>query len=333
MAMLAETVDIVIGVDTHKHTHTAAAVQAGTGAVVAEVTVPADPGGYDELVAFGQNCAGVRVWAIEGSGSYGAGLAAHLDAAGEAVIEVDRPKRPVRRNGAKSDSLDAVLAARETIAREHLAQPRARGQRQALSVLLVARRSAVDAATVAKQQIHALVTAAPEQLRARFRGVSTTEMINAAAALGTNSTWDVETTHTAASLKAIARRCKSLQAEADTHEKAIVAIVDRWRPDLLRVFGVGPIVAAVVLCAWSHPRRCRNEAAFANLAGVAPIPASSGLTVRHRVNRHGDRQLNQALQVVVLTRLRYDPTTRHYLERRTAEARTRRRSVAASSAT
>jgi transposase len=115
-----------------------------------------------------------------------------------------------------------------------------------------------------------------------------------------------------------------MRAEATDHETAILSIIKAWRPDLLDTFGIGPIVAAVVLCAWSHPGRCRNEAAFANLAGTAPIPASSGLTTRHRLNRSGDRQLNRALHTIALNRMRHDPTTRAYVERRRAEGHTDR---------
>jgi hypothetical protein len=113
-------------------------------------------------------------------------------------------------------------------------------------------------------------------------------------------------------------------AEAADHQTALRTIVRAWRPDLLDTFGVGPVVAAVILCAWSHPGRCRNEAAFASLAGVAPIPASSGLTTRHRLNRCGDRQLNRALHTIALNRMRYDATTRAYVERRRADGRTDR---------
>ena len=125
-------------------------------------------------------------------------------------------------------------------------------------------------------------------------------------------------------LKAIARRVRSLEDEAAEHEKAIRTIIVSWRPDLLALTGVGPIVAATVLAAWSHAGRCRNDAAFAMLAGTAPIPASSGKTVRHRLNRSGDRQLNRAVYTIVLTRLRLDPATRAYAERRRAQGKTDR---------
>jgi len=324
MTMLAEVVDVVIGVDTHKHTHTAAVIDATTGAVLDERTVNTDPDGYAELVAMADRHSGLRAWSIEGTGGYGAGLTRHLNRGDELVIELDRPNRPARRNGAKSDPLDAVRAGREALARRHLAHPRTGGERAALSVLLAARRSAVDASTVAQRQLHALVVAAPEALRDRFRGQSTPNMITTATRLRRNSSWDLETTTYASVLRDLGRRIKTMQAEAATHERSIQGIVRSWRPDLLDQTGVGPIVAAVVLCAWSHAGRCRHEAAFANLAGVAPIPASSGQTTRHRLNRCGDRQLNRAIHTIALTRLRYDPATRTYAERRRAEGKTDR---------
>jgi transposase len=324
MTMLAELVDVVIGVDTHKHTHTAAVIIAATGAAVEDLTVDTDPDGYAELVALADRHGGLRAWSIEGTGGYGAGLARFLADRGEMVIELDRPNRPARRNGAKSDPLDAVRAGREALAREQLAQPRSAGERAALAVLLAARRSAVDASTVAQRQLHSLVIAAPETLRSRFRGQSTAVMITTAAGLRVSGTWDIETTTYAMVLRDLGRRIKSMQTEAAKHEKAITAVIKSWRPDLLDEPGVGPIVAATVLCAWSHAGRFRHEAAFANLAGVAPIPASSGLTTRYRLNRCGDRQLNRAFHVVVLSRLRYDPSTRAYAEKRRAEGKTDR---------
>jgi transposase len=322
--MLAEVVDVVIGVDTHKHTHTAAVIDATTGAVLDTITIDTDPDGYAELVVMADRHSGLRAWSIEGTGGYGAGLCRHLHERDELVIELDRPNRPARRNGAKSDALDAVRAGREPLAREHLAQPRAAGERAALAVRLTARRSAVDASAVAQRQLLSLIVAAPETIRARFRGQSTVVAVSAAARLRVAPSWDLETRTYAETLRSLARRIHALQAEAADHERAILAIVRSWRPDLLDQPGVGPIVAATVLCAWSHPRRCRNDAAFASLAGVAPIPASSGLTTRYRLNRCGDRQLNRALHVIAISRLRYDPATRAYAERRRAEGRTDR---------
>jgi transposase len=171
--MLAELFEVVIGVDTHKHTHTAALVAAGTGAVLAQATVPTDPSGYAALIQLAQAHGEVRAWAMEGSGGYGAGLAAYLAERDELVVELDRPARPTRRAGAKSDPIDAVRAARDALARTHLAQPRTGPERAALQVLLTARQAAVQAATDGQRQLHALVVTAPEQVRARFRGLST----------------------------------------------------------------------------------------------------------------------------------------------------------------
>jgi transposase len=325
MAMLADSVEVVIGVDTHKQTHTAAVVAAPTGQTMATLTVAATPGGYQQLLELADQHHRQRVWAIESTGGYGAGLTRFLHAQAEQVVELDRPKRAARRHGAKSDPLDATRAAREALGRDQLAQPRATGPRAALSVRLAARRSAVQAATDAQRQLHALVIAAPPALPERLRAVgSTRQLVAVCARMRVHSDWDVETASTAATLRSLARRIRELTTEAADHRQAILGLVRAWRPDLLTRPGVGPIVAATVLCAWSHPRRCRSDAAFAMLGGAAPIPASSGQTVRVRLNRSGDRQLNQALYTVVLTRLRTDPATRAYADRRRAQGKTNR---------
>jgi transposase len=272
MAMLAEVVELVIGVDTHKHTHTAAVVAATTGALLQQLTVPATPAGYQQLLELADRHDGRRVWAIESTGSYGAGLTRFLHTHAEQVVELDRPKRTARRHGAKSDSLDAIRAAREALGRDQLAQPRAAGHRAALSVRLAARRSAVQATTDAQRQLHALVVAAPDTLRSRLRDLTTPRLVSTCGRLRLQTAWDVETIATAASLRALARRIQVLDAEITEHTRAITALVRAWRPELLTPTGVGPIVAAVVLCAWSHPGRCPSDAAFAMLGGAAPHP-------------------------------------------------------------
>jgi len=154
--------------------------------------------------------------------------------------------------------------------------------------------------------------------------LTTARLVSTCARLRQRSDGDVQTAATVASLRALARRIQLLEVEIAEHTRAITVLVRAWRPELLARTGVGPIVAASVLCAWSHPGRCRSDAAFAMLGGAAPIPASSGQTVRVRLNRSGDRQLNQALHVIVLTRLRYDPATRAYAQRRRAQGKTNR---------
>lgn len=326
---LREVVDVVIGVDTHVHTHSAAVIDARTGGVLDQITVDATADGYARLTEFADEHAVLRAWAIEGTGSFGAGLTRHLAAGQELVIELDRPVRSKRRNGAKSDPLDAIRAAREALARPRLGSPRGGGdhaqQRQALSVLLTVRRSAVDAASDAQRQLFSLVITAPEQIRDRFRGLKPSSMPSAALNLRTRSSWGIEALTTVTTLRVLARRIRILSDEASEHEHAILAIVRSWRPDLLAEFGVGPIVAATVLCAWSHPGRIHSEAAFAMLAGVAPIPANSGqVQTRYRLNRRGDRQLNRALHTITLSRIRHDQRTRDYVDRRTAEGKTPR---------
>lgn len=322
---LAEVVDVVIGVDTHVHTHAAAVVDARTGAVLDQITVEADSAGYAVLVDFADQHSRLRAWAIEGTGSHGAGLTRLLVEQDQLVIELDRPERARRRNGAKSDPLDAIRAAREALARPRLGSPRRHGDRQALSVLLAARRSAVEAAGDAERQVFGLVIAAPDTIRDRLRDRKMPAMLATAAHLRIPTHSDPETATTITVLRTLARRARTLAAEAASHEKAILAIVRSWRPDLLDQLGIGPIVAATVLCAWSHPGRIHSEAAFAMLAGVAPIPANSGqVTTRHRLNRHGDRQLNRALHTITLVRTRTDPATRDYVARRTAEGKTMR---------
>lgn len=177
---------------------------------------------------------------------------------------------------------------------------------------------------MAQHQFHALVVTSPELIRARFRAKTKPRAIEAATRLRIDPGWSVEERTCASVLQGLARRMRDLNAEAQGLERSILEIVRSWRPDLLEQSGVGPIVAAIVLCAWSHPGRCRNEGAFARLGGVAPIPASSGVTNRHRINPYGDRQLNRALHTVVVSRLRYDPSTRDYAEARTKEGKTSR---------
>jgi len=326
MPMLTEVVELVIGVDTHAHTHTAAVVVAATGALLETVTVPTDPAGYQQLLDLAERHGQLRAFAVEGAGGYGAGLTRHLAAAGEVVVELDRPRRPPRRGGRRSDPLDAERAARDALARAYLAQPKTGPQRGALQVLLTARRSAVEAAADASRQLRALVITAPEQVRARFRGHhSTRAQLTIAAELHpTTGDGDIEAVTTLTVLRELARRIGALEAEATAHHQQIRAVVSAWRPELLKLPGVGPVNAAVVLTAWSHPGRCRDDAAFAMLAGAAPIPASSGQTVRYRLNRAGDRQLNRALHNIAITRQRCHQPTRDYTARRRAEGKTDR---------
>jgi len=324
MGMLADEVDHVIGVDTHRDSLTAA-VTDQTGAVQAQVTLAADAFGYRRMLAFArENAPGKRAWAIEGTGCFGAGFCTYLLEKGEWVVEIDRPARVGGRNKAKSDELDAARAAREALSRARLAQPRRRGDREALRVLVATRQSAVVGRTKAICLLKALLTSSPEYLRKHFRNMGTDDQLQRCARLRTTASHSEEHRCTVIALRATARRALALETEADDLETEIQRIVAKTAPRLLQEPGVGPISAAQILCAWSHPGRLRSEAAFAAIAGAAPIPASSGKTVRHRLNRGGDRQLNRALHTIVLSRLAHHEETRAYAARRAAEGRTSR---------
>ncbi|MEU1409621.1 IS110 family transposase [Streptomyces sp. NPDC005728] len=322
--MLAEQVDGVIGVDTHRDTLAAAAVSP-IGAVLASTDSPANARGYHLLLDFArQHVPGRRCWALEGTGSYGAGLTAFLDASGENVVEVCRPKRPAVRGGRKTDMLDAVRAAREALATEHLIHPRRRGEREALRVLLTTRQSAVLASTAAINLLKALIVSAPDEVRVELRGMKSKEQVAHCARLRDRPAQNIEHRMTVRALRSAAQRIEALRAEGKELELELLALVRTVAPELLALQGIGPISAAQILISWSHVGRFRSEAAFAAFAGVAPIPASSGLTNRHRINRSGDRQLNRALHTITLIRIRLDPATRAYVARRISEGKTAR---------
>jgi transposase len=324
MAMLAELVDGVIGVDTHRDTLTAAAVT-NLGGVLAQTTTSANAAGYQQLLGFAdRQVPGRRLWAVEGAGSFGAGLATLLQQRGQWVVEVGRPKRPAHRSGAKSDALDAVRAAREVLAHDRVATPRRRGEREALRALLTTRRSATLARVAAIGQLKALIVGAPEELRAELRGQPTSRQVAYCARLRERPTRSLEHRATIHALRATAHRIQFLGAEADQLQAELAVLVAAVAPWLLEVPGVGPLSAAQVLVSWSHAGRFRSEAAFAALAGTNPIPACSGQVTRYRLNRGGDRQLNRALHTILLVRLRTDPDTHAYMARRTAEGKSRR---------
>ena len=324
MTRLAGTIDGIIGVDPDRDTLAAAATDP-IGGVLAQASVGADAAGYRRLLDFAMaQVPGRRCWAVEGAGSYGAGLTVFLRAHGEQVVEVGRPKRPPRRTGAKSDALDAIRAAREALAQDHLLAPRRRGDREALRVLLATRHSACVAKVYAINQLKALVVGAPEELRSELRGLGTKRQIARCATLRDRPARSLEHRMTVRALRSTAHRIQQLAAEASELRAELDRLVAAVAPWLLELPGIGPISAAQILVSWSHAGRLRSEAAFAALAGVNPIPASSGQVTRHRLNRSGDRQLNRALHTIVLARLRDDSQTRAYAARRRAEGKSAR---------
>ncbi|HEY8840711.1 MAG TPA: IS110 family transposase [Candidatus Dormibacteraeota bacterium] len=328
MSILAANLDYVIGVDTHLHSHTAAVLTAN-GAVVASLRIDAEQAGYCRLVRMvGRAAPGKRVWAVEGTRSYGAGLTGHLLSLGEAVGEVDRPKRPARKRG-KSDEIDAVRAAREALSMGRLASPRGSGRREALRIAASTRQDVMDERTRAMNQLRALVVSAPEHIAARFRdrsgrSHSLERLTKRCLTVRVAGTVDVEDRIRLDTMKRIARRIVELEREAAHYETEMAELIRELAPGLLELPGVGPATAAMVLTTYSHAGRFHSEAAFASMAGVAPIPASSGKQQKHRLNRGGDRRLNQALDLIVKNRIRYDPETIAYMERNKGGRRTDR---------
>lgn len=325
--MLAEVVDRVIGVDPDRDRITCAVVDAKTLGELASSEFSANPAGYLEALGWADahSTPGDRVWAIEGAGSYGAGLCMALAAEAEWVIEFDRPVTRAAKDGAKSDTLDATRAAREVLGRQHWATPRARGAREGLRAMLVARHGAQLARTAAINELKALVLTAPAPLREELRGLTVIRLVDRCSRLRPDPHGDPELFGTKTAMRALAQRIRHLGDEAAELESAMAPLVDQTGPQLLNEIGIGVIVAAQIIVSWSHPGRCRNEAAFARLAGVAPIEATSGQNQnRHRLNRGGDRQLNRALHTIVTVRTRHDERTKAYFAKSTAQGKTKR---------
>jgi transposase len=323
--MLADELDYVVGVDTHRDRHTLAVVAAPSGGVVARRSVGTNTRGYAEAVRFAEKHApGARLWAVEGAGHYGAGLARYLSSRGETVVESGRGSRDERRLRGKDDPLDAIRAARAALASERPAVPRMGRRREALRLLLVARRGAIDVRRRALVQLRSVIVTAPDRVRAELETLPERRLLDRCSRFRRSSSCPVDELATKLVLRTLAQRIEAATAEADQLEREILGHVRALAPQLLNEAGVGPIVAADVIVAWSHPGRVRSEAAFARLAGVAPVPASSGQTIRHRLSRGGDRQLNRALHTIILQRRQHDPATKDYIERRIAEGKSRR---------
>jgi transposase len=280
---------------------------------------PATAAGYARLLGgFGTVC----LVGIEGTGSYGAGLARHVTAAGIRVVEVDRSDRQDRRRQGKSDPLDAVSAARAAQSGRAAGAPKGRdGSVEAIRALMVAKRSAAGERTQTINQARALVLTGPDDIRARFARHSTVALV-AALASQRPRPGDVVGYATRIALRERGRRAQFPDSQLERLDELIAPLVAARAPGLLAVYGAGPTTAALLLiAAGDHPGRLRSEAAWAHLCAAAPIPASSGKTVRHRLNPGGDRQANHALWRIVFTRLGSHPATRAYVERRTAEGK------------
>jgi len=322
--MLADQLDYVVGVDSHRDSHAVAVVAVASGVVVFEAVVAASSAGYEQALWLADmHGRGRRAFAIEGTASFGAGLSRFLLDRGERVFEVGRVRRE-RRSGGKNDALDAIRAARSVLAQGRAATPRSRGEREALRALMAAREGAAVAKQAGLNQIYAQLVATPEPLRGELRGLSRARLLNRLAATRPASRRDPELRGTVLALRSLARRVQALTLEERQLAREIDKLVRTLAPQLLEQPGVGTLLAAQVLLCWSHPGRLANEAAFARLAGVAPIPASSGHRIRYRLDRGGDRKLNRTLHLILLTRKRSHGPTIAYIERRVSEGKTRR---------
>ena len=320
----AQEMHITLGVDTHAEQHVVAALDQH-GRLLGTRAIPTTPAGYAALLAWASEYGPIERVGIEGAGNYGAGLARWLRSRGLVVVDVDRPDRRTRRRRGKSDAVDAEAAARAVHAGTATGQPKAAdGRVEAIRALRVARRSAVKARTQAANQLHALVVTAPDALRARLRPLGIAALVEMAARFRPPARPCTPEAATKLALRSIARRYHALTEEIDALDQQLDQLVGETVPALVAIKGVGTETAgALLVAAGDNPDRLRGEAAFARLCGVAPVPASSGKTQRHRLSRGGNRDANRALYLLAIGRLGWDERTRAYAERRTREGKTK----------
>ncbi len=322
--------EVWIGIDTHKDVNVAAAVDEAGRTIgdeaPASITVPTTPAGNADLLAWaGSLGATVVAFAVEGTGSYGASLTRFLQAKGQYVVEATRPKREdaaVRRNRGKSDAIDALLAAQRLHRLELKISPKSRvGDVECLRMLRVARKTAVKARTQALNSMKALIVTAPDDLREQLRGLTKDTLPDKCASLRPKGTEPTAAAKLA--LRSLARRIHALDAELQELDSEMATIIERAAPQLRSRMGVGTDVAAALLvAAGDNPDRMRSESSFAAMAGVSPLPDGSGKTNgRHRLNTGGNRDANNALWRIVLTRMNHDPRTKAYVMRRTLEGK------------
>lgn len=317
---MADEISVIGGVDTHTDLHQVAVID-GIGRHLATEQFETTPTGYRRLLHWLHTHGNVLAVGMEGTGAYGAELARFLTAHGITVVEVDRPDRKARRDHGKSDPVDAYAAATAVLSGRATGTPKSRdGIVEAIRVLRVTRKSAVKARTQAINQIRTLIVTAPSEVRDKLRGLSTSELIDTLARSRPTGELDGPTCAVRTALRRLARRHQMLSEEIRDADREIGPLVTKAAPKLVALPGVGPETAGQLLTsAGDNPDRLRSEAAFAHLCGAAPVPASSGRTNRHRLNRGGDRAANNALHTIVLVRMKYDQRTQEYVARRTAE--------------
>jgi transposase len=325
-SMTDPPVNVTGGVDTHADIHVAAAVCSTSHRLLDTATFETTPAGYVKLLAWLMSFGLLEVVGIEGTGTYGAGLARFLTAEGVELVEVDRPDRAARRQHGKSDPVDAEAAARAVLSGRATGTPKTRdGIIEAIRVLQVVYRSAVKDRTATTNQFHAIVVSAPADIREDLAQMPLTALLERARRWRERAGDAVAVRATREALRELALRIRFLDDQAQRTETELDVLTDQAAPALRDLLGVGVHTAAqLLITAGDNPQRIATEAAFAHLCGVAPIPASSGKTNRHRLNRGGDRSANHALWRIAMTRRTCDERTAAYVARRTAEGRSER---------
>jgi transposase len=319
---------VTLGVDTHADVHVGVALDR-LGRRLGSKSVPTTHAGYAELVAWAEGFGALDRVGVEGSGSFGLGLARFLRSRGVGVVEVNRPNRQHRRRFGKHDTADAEAAARAVQADVASGEPKsADGIVEMMRALRVSRRSAVKARTQAANQLRALLATAPEELKTELRGLPTNRLATVAARFRPGRVPRDLVSVTKLAMRYIARRHRDLSEEISALDERLEQLAAEAAPALVALKGVGTDTAvSLLIAAGDNPERLRSEAAFAHLCGVAPIQASSGRVRRHRLNRGGNREANRALYVLVLGRVSWDERTRGYVARRTAEGKSKREIV------
>jgi transposase len=315
---MAHPPQLVLGVDTHKDLHVAVLLDR-LGRHLATGSFDTTDAANRDLVTWTNRYGQVTTAGVEGTGSYGYRLAQHLSGHGIKVVEVNRPDRARRRRKGKNDSVDAEAAARAVLAGDAQAVPKDRnGAVGELRALVVARRSAIKARTQATNQLRALLVDGDDDLRRRLRGLRKAQLARACTRLAPAAGLQL-------ALGSLGRRWLALDQEITDLDAAIGSMLKRTAPRLLERHSVGVQTAAqLLITAGDNPDRLHSEAAFAAMCGASPVEASSGRTIRHRLNRGGDRAANSALWTIANNRLMHDPRSRAYAAKRTAMGNSRK---------
>jgi transposase len=327
MTMVAKLASAVVGVDTHRDAHQAEIAQP-SGAPIATRSIRNTEAGYAELIAWAsEHAPGERiVFSIEGTGSYGAALTRAVTRAGFPVFECAPPERKQRRRTGKSDPIDAHRAVTSALEEpvEKLATPRADGDREALRILLTAREELTTTVTAQTNRLKALLRGGDDRDRALARKkLSETTLTNLIRRRQPPEAGHMQAVRIDENRR-LAHSLRATRRELTSNKARLKQIVDELAPGLTKERGIGPVTAAQAIVSFSHPGRCRSDAAFAKLAGTSPLEASSGQTKRYRLNRSGDRKLNSALHMITVTRMRHCPDTKAYVARRIADGKTER---------